>query len=210
MRRLSKGVRRRALVAFSLVMLTHPPAAYALCDAPVVTTPLSQVVSERNPRIEWKAVRGATAYRMRLLSRIPDGRILAAHDTVLAVPGFLAPRPLAELRAKVIVRINAVCGVEASRDTVSAFAIDTSASCAIGEVSAVADIGKAELAWQPAVGAKNYEVRAFTMDGTLLSSTDTRETRARVDLRGHSAVVSVRPACPSGRGDAIYRTIAAD
>ena len=191
-------------------MAVIPAAAYAGCEAPTVSSPHAKVVSERNPRIEWGAVPGATGYRMRLLSRVPDGRILAAHDTVLSVPGFLAPRPLANLRAKVTVRIHTVCGAQISKEAVTAFAIDTSRTCVLGEISAVATFGKADLTWRPIGNATTYQVRAFTLEGKLLSSNDARTPQAQVDLRGLDAVVSVRPVCTGGLGDAVYRTIAAD
>ncbi len=207
---LLKRRRRRVPEALVFLLAVIPAAAYAGCEAPSVSSPDAKVVSERNPRIEWGAVPGATGYRMRLLSRVPDGRILAAHDTVLSVPGFLAPRPLADLRAKVTVRIHSVCGAQISKEAVTAFAIDTSATCVIGEISAVAAVGKAELTWRPVGSATTYQIRIFSLDGKLLSSNDTRTPQAQVDLRGRDAVVSVRPVCAGGLGDAAYRTLAAD
>ena len=172
--------------------------------------PADQIVTERQPRIAWSEVAGATGYRIRLLSRVPNGRIIAAHDSVIAATSFLAPQPLAEQGAKVTLRVNALCGGEASAETVAWFAIDTSPKCVLGELSAEAAAGKASLKWRAVEGALGYEVRAFALDGNFLASQETRLPAAQVELRGRGVVVSVRPSCAGGLGEAVYRTVAAD
>jgi hypothetical protein len=185
-------------------------AAGAACEAPRADFLNASVLAERQPRIQWNEVSGATGYRVRLLSRVPNGRILASHDTVIASPSFLAPQPLAEHRAKVTVRLNAVCGAEESTETAYAFVIDTSSRCTLEELSAGTISGVAELKWRPVAGAANYEVRAFALDGQSLSSVETRATEMKLALGARSAVVSVHPLCTSGSGEALYRVVAAD
>jgi hypothetical protein len=97
-------------------------------------------------------VRDANAYRVRVQSRVPDGRVLAFHDSVVSTTEFVPPRPLAEHRAKVTVRLNAVCGAETSAETVSTFAIDTSALCQQGDIEADAAGAKAGLQHDLSVG----------------------------------------------------------
>lgn len=124
-------------------------------------------------------------------------------------PDFLAPQALAEQRAKVVVRVNAVCGGETSAERVSTFFIDATSACVMREISAAAGAGKTSVEWKPVEGAVRYEVRAYgVVDGQLLVSQETRTPGMQVDLRGQSAVVSVRPACAGGLGEAAYRVVA--
>jgi hypothetical protein len=173
-------------------------------------SPLEQVISERQALLAWTPVAGATGYRVRLLSRVPNGRIVASHDTMLSEPRFMPPQPLAEQLAKVAVRVNAICGKETSADSVSSFIIDTSPTCVMREVSAAAAAGKVALQWPAVAGAVRYDVRAYAVvDGQLVASQETRTPGVQLDLKGQSAVVSVRPECASGLGEAAYRVVAA-
>jgi hypothetical protein len=178
------------------------------CDAPALQSPAEKVIVEKQARIAWDPVAGATEYRIRLLSRVPNGRIVASHDTVVSEPHFMPPQPLAEQQAKVVVRLNALCGTQTSAESVSSFIIDTSPVCLIGELSASAAGGKAILQWPAVAGATRYEVRAYAvLDGQLLASQETRTPGAQLELKGRSAVVSVQPACSAGLGEAAYRVV---
>jgi hypothetical protein len=177
----------------------------AACEPPTLATGSP---TDKHPRLTWSVVEGATSYRVRVQSRIPDGRVLATHDTVVKAPEFRSPQPLAEHRAKVTVRLNAVCGAETSADSVSIFMIDTSALCKLGEVDAAFEAGMATLKWQPVAGARSYEVRAHALDGRFLVAQETRDAALRVALK-ETAVLSVRPACAAGLGEAVYRVVAA-
>src|SRR5690348_18378990 len=101
--------------------------ALAACPAPEQSAAPS--VEERQPRISWKAVEGATGYRVRILSRVPNGKISASYDSVVQTTSFLPPQPLADQRAKVTVRLNAICGKETSEDGVATFVIDATPAC---------------------------------------------------------------------------------
>lgn len=172
--------------------------------------PAEKTISERQGRLVWTPVPGATGYRVRVLSRVPNGGIVASHDTVLAEAKFMPPQPLAEQLAKVVVRLNAICGSETSTDSVSWFIIDTSTTCVMRDVTAASSAGKVALQWPAVTGATRYEVRAYAMvDGQLLMSQETRTPGAQLDLKGQSAMVSVQPECPSGLGEAAYRVVTA-
>lgn len=184
--------------------------ASVACELPELVPFQGKSSQEIMPRVIWQPVKGATGYRIRLLSRVPDGRVVASYDTTVSAPHFLAPKPLAEQRAKVLVRLNAICGSEMSAESVSTFFIDTTAACLLREISATAAAGKTSVDWKPVEGAVRYEVRAYgAVDGQLLVSQETRTPGMQVDLRGQSAVVSVRPACTGGLGEAAYRVVAA-
>src|SRR5262245_19744191 len=120
-------------------------SALALCSPPRQALADGTAIADKQVQLAWTPVEGATAYRVRLQSRVPNGRVVASHDTVVTTPSFRPPQPLAEHRAKVTVRLNAVCGAETSAESVSWFLIDTSVGCNIGELNAKAAGGKARL-----------------------------------------------------------------
>ena len=183
---------------------------FAACEAPAPGLHGDQVIGEKQPRIDWKAVSGATAYRVRLQSRVPNGRIVASHDTIVTSPSFVPPQPLAEDRAKVVARISAICGAQTSGETVFSFVIDATPTCRLGEVSAARKDGRAHLEWAPVKGASSYQVRMFSLDGAFISAQETRAPAAQLDLKRPGAVLSVRPSCAGGLGEAVYRVVAAD
>jgi hypothetical protein len=196
-----------ALISGAAFLLRAGPV-FAQCGSPSMAAIAGRVTTEKQPRIDWAAVSKANAYRVHLQSRGPEGRVVSVHDTVVKAPTFLPPQSLAEHHAKVTVRVSAVCGSETSAEAVSWFLIDTSPTCRLGEMSAVADAGTASLRWQPVAGAVSYEVRAYgLLDGRLMASQETRAPEAKLGL-SDGAVVSVRPACASGLGEAVYRVLA--
>jgi hypothetical protein len=185
-------------------------AALAECAAPERAMPAEDVVTDKQALIAWKPVQGASAYRVRVLSRVPNGRIMASHDTVVTSQSFLSPQPLAEDHAKVTARISAICGAEASAESVFSFTIDVAPTCRLRALTVQPIGGRASLKWEPVKGAATYEVRTFSLDGAFISAYETRVPAAQVELKPPGAVVSVRPTCASGLGEALYRTIAAD
>jgi hypothetical protein len=194
-------IRSSAVCLASCLLGLHAGAATAVCESPQLA---ASAASDKHPRLAWTAVSGATAYRIRLQSRVPEGRVLAFHDTVVSAPEFLPPRPLAEHRAKVTVRLNAICGAETSAESMSTFVIDTTPLCRLDEFEADGALVK----WRPVASARSYEVRAYRLsDGRLLASHETREAAAQLALK-EPAVVSVRPACAGGLGEAVYRVLA--
>jgi len=185
-------------------------AALAECAAPERALPVEDVVADKQALIAWKPVQGASAYRVRVLSRVPNGRIVASHDTVVTSQSFLSPQPLAEDHAKVTARISAICGPETGAESVFAFTIDATSACRLDAISAEPAGAKANVKWLAVKGAATYEVRAFSLDGSFLSAQETRLPAAQVELPRPGAVVSVRPVCASGLGEAVYRTLVAE
>jgi hypothetical protein len=205
-RRLGRDGPRKAFAALALAL---PAAALAVCPAPEAAIPAQDSVADKQPSLMWKPVEGATGYRVRVLSRVPNGRIVASHDAVVASPPFVPPQPLAEDHAKVTARISAICGAEASAESVFSFTIDTTPACRLDELSAETAGMKANLKWPAVKGAAGYELRVFSLDGALISAQETKAPGAQVELRQPGAVISVRPACASGLGEALYRVVQA-
>jgi hypothetical protein len=205
-----KGNLRR--LAGILIGVCSCAAAEAACEVPGTLLPSAgTTIEEVRPQISWRAAAGASAYRLKVLARIPNGRVVGSYDTVVKSTSFLLPGPLGEERAKVMVRVSAMCGAEASAETVASFDIDTTAGCRLGEVQAKREGERVLLQWQPVAGAKIYEMRANSLaDGGLIASAEARGTSGTLTLKGKSAVVSVQPACAGGAGEAVYRVVAAD
>lgn len=186
------------------------PAAFAVCEAPKAMLAHAAVVADRQAQIGWAPVQAATGYRVRVQSRVPNGRVIASHDAMVTSPAFRAPQPLAERRAKVTVRVSAICGAETGVESVSWFVIDTSAGCRLEQVVASSEGSRAMLGWKAVPAAQTYDVRAHALaDGRLIASRETRSPSAQLDLK-EAAVVSVRPQCVSGEGEAVYRVVTAD
>lgn len=178
--------------------------AVAACEAPPRVIDDGTVIEQTSPRLAWGAVEGANRYRVRLQSRVPNGRVVAASDTVVSTPEYQPPQPLAEQRAKVTVRVKALCRGEESPETVSWFLIDTSAGCRLEAV----EVEAGRVRWGAVEGAKRYEVRSYRLeDGRLIGSLEMRATQAELELR-EGAVVGVRPVCEGGLGEAVYRVVA--
>jgi hypothetical protein len=149
----------------------HPAIAASACESPAPG--LAQRVA-----ITWSTIQGATAYRVGLQSRIPNGRVLAQHDAVIPEPRFVPPQPLTNYRAKVTIRLTSICGKETSAESVSWFTVDAAATCSEGQT----------------------EKRAHALsDGRLITAQESRSTLH---------IESARPLCTGARGEASYRVVA--
>jgi hypothetical protein len=104
--------------------------------------------------LTWQPTPAATAYRTRIQSRIPNGRVLVSQDSVVREPR-LAIQQLSDYRAKVTTRLTAICGNETSAESVSWSIIETSETCKEGQ----------------------QEVRRHSLtDGTLLTPAEAKAT----------------------------------
>jgi hypothetical protein len=164
-----------------VVVAAHSVLASAACEPPRAEFARASTTPETKPAIAWSPVEGATFYRLRMQSRVPNGRVLAQHDVVVNEPRFFPPQPLADYRAKVTIRLAAICGKAASAESVSWFMIDASAACS---------------------GAGRVENRAYALtDGRLITKQESRTI---------PHVQSTRPLCAGAGGEATYRVTAGD
>jgi hypothetical protein len=66
------------------------------CLNPAIVTPAQgSRESSTRPMISWRAVAGASSYRLQLVSREPEGRTLATIDTLVNDTRFVPPQALA-------------------------------------------------------------------------------------------------------------------
>ena len=182
----------------------------AQCEAPELIAPTERVISETRPRIVWSVVNGAESYTLRVLSRVPEGRVVASHDVSVAGTSFLPPGALADERAKVTVTLRSRCGTALSTTRTAWFLVDATRTCAApADVTVSEQGGRVQALWQAVPGAAHYEVRVHApADGRVLTTLEAREPRATLDGSFPPAgVLSVRPRCGNVYGDMAYRVL---
>lgn len=175
------------------------------CGSPRITEPAGDVIGERAPEIRWTEVSGAEYYRVRVESRVPEGRTLVSLDAQVSTARFKPPQPLAEHRASVRVTVTAHCpgGSTSSDEQQGRFRIDTSPRCVLnGPISAVSKAGDLDLTWQAPEGALAYTVALYTPEsGILIGQFDARVPHLRMRLPVAGRVgVAIQPQCRSGKG----------
>lgn len=198
-----KGGIFKSLLVFVFLCLAR--AAAADCAMPRLTAVTERTIADTRPAIRWSAIDEASAYAVKLVSRVPEGRLVASYEVVVTGTQFVPPAALADERAKVTVSVVARCARALSSADTAWFLIDATATCASpSTVHFTYANGRGNAAWAPAAGATHYEVRLHApLDGRALKVIETREPR--VDLGGDmpdGAVVSVRPRCAQVFGEA--------
>ncbi len=194
------------LLAFAAFI--YMPVAWSVepCGSPRITEPAGDVISERVPEIRWTEVSGAEYYRVRVESRVPEGRTLVSLDAQVSTARFKPPQPLAEHRASVRVTVTAHCpggSVSSDEQHIGRFRIDTSPSCVLnGPISAVSKAGDLDLTWQAPEEALAYTVALYTPEnGILIGQFDARVPHLRMRLPVVGRVgVAIQPQCRSGKG----------
>ena len=166
------------------------------------------------PTLRWTPAPGARAYRVRLLSRVPEGGTLVSLDVQTSPPDFTPPRPLAHALAVVRVTVTPRCGegpaLADGREAAPRFFLDTRLACGTPQaLTAEPAAGGARLHWAAVQGARAYEVLTYaTADGRLLERKEIREPTATVPAAGHTAsVVAIRPRCADGYGAFAFASI---
>lgn len=190
----ANAIARRSMCAVAALLSSNAGA----CGMPDNVQPAS-TVHERQPTLSWSAVPGATSYRVKLRSRVPNGRDIATYDSVVKGASFVPPQALAADRAKVAVGVTAMCGTEVGPVKTYSFMIDTRNKCVLGPVNATWTGGMAGLTWAPVSGAKSYQVRAFAEDGAFLGAQQVRKEAAKIALKAPGARTGNRDRSCQGR-----------
>jgi len=131
MQRKAQWTKRHGVVTVAVGILVGTACeihASSHCDPPPVPA-LLPASATNGSVIAWGATSGATAYRIRVQTRIPNGRVLAEHDATARELSVSLSQALTRRRVKISVRLIAICAKETSAETVSWFAIDTSLTC---------------------------------------------------------------------------------
>lgn len=187
--------------------LAGPRPAVAGCAPAEITAPAADAtLADTRPVITWRPVPGATAYRVRVQSRVPEGAVITDLDTLATAPRFAPPQPLTDHRAIVRVTVTPDCGDAAETAAPlpgHRFFIDTRLTCpAATDLQVQRDAKGARLTWTPTPGAVRYEVLAFGADDWRLQGRgETRDAAfALPDARSKPAVAALRVRCGEGFG----------
>lgn len=162
--------------------------------------PAQQTISDPRPTLVWRALPGVARYRVRLQSRVPEGELLAAIDTLVDGIRFTPPRALTDHRAVVKVAVTTACESPHSLDEGRRLYIDTGLSCRMAPLQA--DTRTGEWSWPPAPGALEYEIHRYAMpEGKLLGRERTQAPKS-VAIQGPLPIVlAVRARCENGYSD---------
>lgn len=200
-----------ASLAVQLCLYRRASAADACPAAEIISPAQGSFVAHPRPAIEWRALPGASRYRLQLESRVPEGRVLARFDSVVAGTRFVPPANLADSRAAVKLLITADCGAQAPSVTENAawFFMDLSALCpAPAEILVNAAPGPV-VTWQPVKQALRYEVSVFTAaEGRLLAKAESVEPRFRFSTAPAAPYyVALRARCAEAYSAPVYRVV---
>jgi hypothetical protein len=183
-----------AVMGVALALSVH---AADECARAELVAPAEHVISEPRPTLVWHPLPSVSRYRLRLQSRVPEGEIKVALDTLVDGTQFTPSRPLADHRAIVKVLVTPLCDQQPALDSGARFFIDTGLSCRMQPLTF--DAGAGRWSWLPAAGALGYEVYRYAMpDGKLLGREETsRPLSFAVDGPVPHAV-AVRARCDNG------------
>jgi hypothetical protein len=189
--------------------LALPALAGAPCDNPtIISPPARSTQSSVRPTIAWRAVAAASSYRVRLVSREPEGQTFATIDTVVSDTRFVPPQALGNGFSLVTLRVTSQCPERPAAVPASSrehrFLIDARSTCAIDGL--LLESGERRIRWAATSAAERYEVFAYDpTDGRLLFRQGTRSPALAAPMTGAGPViVAVRAHCGDVVGHPAY------
>jgi len=196
-----------AILAIALVCLLPYPveAASALdaCGPVIVIEPHARKIIDNRPNLAWEPIPGASAYRVKLDSRIPEGEKVFSAEVQVSATSFLPAKALTESRAHVQATITPICGMGDGTPTIYQFDIDTASACDNDSNIRISNAGgKRQLLWAGPKSAQSHNIWVYAVDtGKLLSNTEVSETSWMLpdDLAG-PAIIAIRPKCATSQG----------
>jgi hypothetical protein len=196
------------------ICLSAPARADVCGPVSFIEPGIDATVGSARPTIRWTPAPGATAYRVRLVSRVPEGGTLVSLDVQTAEAVFTPPKPLGDSLAVVRVTVTPRCGQGPShaegREAAYRFFVDTRLSCPAVTGLRFNPAGSSpRLHWAPVESARGYEVLIYaTADGRLLERKETREPMATVPPAGNvTSIAAVRPRCAESYGRFAFAAI---
>lgn len=197
----------RTSLAIALVCLlpyyveaTSPPDA---CGPVIVIEPHTPKTSDSRPNLAWEPITGASAYKIKLDSRIPEGEKVFSAEVQVSTPSFLPAKALTESRAHVRATITPICGTAEGIPTIHQFDIDTAPACGTdSNIRIINASGKRQLLWIGPKSAQSHNLWVYAVDtGKLLSNAEVSESSWMFpdDLVG-PAIIAIRPKCAAGQG----------
>ena len=183
-------------------------ACLACREAPLVHPPRLGTEPSARPVITWAPLPGARSYRVRIESRIPNGRTLETIDTEVPSPPFVPLRALANELAVVKVQVTADCAASEMppiSERGPAFFLDPRAACGTPR-----DVRISNTALQWMAGAAATEVGVHdAVAGTLVARRIVEGTRFVLPETQAALIVTLRSRCGEVWSELVYRIVAA-
>lgn len=204
---------RGGLFFFGALFAWLARAGSPVCGQAQLIAPVAGTITDPQPELRWTPVDGATGYRVRLISRVPEGKALVSLDTNVLEPRFKPPQPLTDYRARVQLTVQALCGGQVGPISDAArgrFSIDAAALCAAPDSFSVERTERGiGVSWRTSPAARSYEVAAYSVSsGELLRHQEVVEPRARFDDLGEAPIVlAVRGRCSTSWSLPAYQSI---
>lgn len=202
---------KRISSAFVIASFVVAGNAYAdSCQIAEVIAPAGgETVASARPGIEWRVLPSVARYRLQMESRVPEGRVLARFDTVVAGTRFVPPTALTDERAAVKVLVTADCGVGNQAGLIeepARFFIDLKNSCPAPASVQVND-GKT-IGWGKVAGAQRYELAVYSaIDGRSVLHAETVQPVYRLPAPQEPAYVMVRARCAEAYSARVYQVL---
>lgn len=180
--------------------LVLPALGKPACVDPTIISPAPRSTQPSvRPTIAWRAVSGASSYRLKLVSREPEGQTFVTIDTLVNDTSFVPPQALSNGFSLVKVSVTSQCPERAAPVPASSrehrFLIDTRSACAVSGL--VLESVERRIRWAETSAADRYEVFAYDpTDGRLLFKQETSlPTLAAPMAVASPVIVAVRARC---------------
>lgn len=190
----------RVIFCLAGIGLALPALAKQPCADPTIISPAPQSTqSSVRPTISWQALAGASSYRLKLISREPEGRTFVTIDTLVSDTRFVPPQALSDGFALVKVSVTSQCPEGVAPVPASSpehrFLIDARSACAVSGL--VLESVERRVRWAATTDADRYEVFAYDpTDGRLLFKQETSTPSVLTPTPVASpVVVAVRARC---------------
>jgi hypothetical protein len=191
-----------------VVIAASYAASAAGCPAAELIAPgKGETIAASRPAIEWRALPGVERYRLQMESRIPEGRVLARVDTVVAGTKFVPPGALTDERAAVKVLVTADCGTAAQPSVIeepARFFVDLRGSCPAPALS----VEGSKIVWGKVAGAQRYELAVYSaLDGRSVLQAESLDVWYRLPAVRQPAYVMVRARCADAYSAPAYQVL---
>jgi hypothetical protein len=185
--------------------LSSPSARSAECGPVVFHQEDGAVASGPKSSFRWREVKGASRYRVSLVARIPEGRILEDIRTETRTAFFQLPRPLDQRLVLVSISVTPVCPGAPGVTSAATMLVERTEDCAVPDsVDAKRSDRSVEMRWNT-TGSESEVWRYSAIDGRLISSlrTSSKSFEAPVD-RGDVQIVAIRSRCARAASEGVF------
>lgn len=169
------------------------------CESPRLVFDATAMASNPRPVIEWSKSTGADSYRIDLLSRVPEGRILENISVDIAATRFQPPRAIATEKAVVMLEVRANCQGTWSQRSSQVYLLDLAGQCPPPEqVSASRQDQRIVVRWKAPPATSQFDVAQYAPpDMRLIKLVQSAAAEVWLPDAGHS-IIAIRNRCAIG------------